>query len=131
MATPRPLGCNRCWPDSPGLAWEARTSLTHAADLIDESHFHAVIRACPFCHQLFLSIFAETIDWSGGDDSQYWTQMPVTDLEAADLLRDKSSLAESQLEALGPGRRCLRRLHPSGAPEALCWSTGILIGFHD
>ena len=64
------FGCERCWPPIADAAWEARGGLTHVAELIDDSHFHVMILACPCCTQRFVSIFTETIDWEDGDDPQ-------------------------------------------------------------
>jgi hypothetical protein len=99
--------------------------------LIDESHFHVMILECPRCSQRFLSVFTETIDWEDGDDSQYWTLLPLTEAEAAGMVNRGESLEESEIERLGPGRRCLRRSHPKGERAALSWGTGIFVGLHD
>jgi hypothetical protein len=56
------FGCEHCWPSTADAAWEARGALTHVQDLIDESHFHVMILACPHCSQRFVSVFTETID---------------------------------------------------------------------
>jgi hypothetical protein len=125
------LGCERCWPSSAEAAWEARSALTQVAELIDESHFHVMILACPGCTQRFLSVFTETVDWVDGDDPQYWTLLPITETEATDLDQQRSSLNETKLDALGPGRRCLRLDHPKAAPRRIFWGTGISVGLHD
>ena len=98
------------------LAWGgARSALGVASELIDESHFHVMILACPRCSQRFLSVFTETIDWADGEDPQYWTLLPVTEAEAAGVFGQRESLTETMIETLGPGRRCLRRAHPKRA----------------
>ena len=76
----------------------------HVADLIDESHFHVMILACPSCAQRFVSMFTETIDWVNGDDPQDSTLLPVTEAEEADLVRRRDSLTEarSQLGGIRP-----------------------------
>ncbi len=125
------FGCERCWPCSADAAWEARGSLTVVAELIDESHFHVMILACPTCTQRFVSVFTETIDWVDGDDPQYWTLLPITEGEATDLGQQRSCLNETKLDALGPGRRCLRLDHPKGAARHIFWGTGISVGRHD
>jgi hypothetical protein len=53
------FGCASCWPPTAADAWEARSTLTHVAELIDESHFHVMILACPRCSQNFVSVFTE------------------------------------------------------------------------
>ena len=125
------FGCERCWPATPDAGWEARAGLSHVEELIDESHFHVMILACPGCAQRFVSVFTETIDWSDGEDPQYWSLLPITEAEAVDLSRQRSSLTEAELNALGPGRRCLRRDYPKAAEPRSFWGSGISVGPHD
>jgi hypothetical protein len=115
------FGCERCWPASADAAWEARAGLDSEQELIDESHLHVTIRACRSCSQRFVSIFNETVDWVDGDDPQYWTLLPVTAAEAANLTAQGGSVTEMGLNALGRGRRCLRHDHPKGAPARSYW----------
>ncbi|HWB87283.1 MAG TPA: hypothetical protein VG675_24285 [Bryobacteraceae bacterium] len=125
------FGCERCWPQAAHAAWEARRALSIADQLIEESHFHVMTLACPHCSQRFLSVFTETIDWDDGDDPQYWTLLPLTETEAADLLEQRDSLTEAKLESLGHGRRCLKLSHPKGAKPVASWGKGIFVGMHD
>ncbi len=125
------FGCERCWPSAADAAEMARQTLTREVDLIDESHFHVMIRACPSCSQRFVSVFTETIDWADGEDPQYWTLLPVTNEEASDLARPEISLTETTLNALGRGRRSLRYYHPKGGQSRSFWATGISVGPHD
>jgi len=90
-----------------------------------------MILACPHCAQRFVSVFTEMIDWRDGDDPQYWTLLPITEAEAADLVRDGDALTETTLNSLGSGRRCLRIDHPKGAPKKIFWATGMRVGLHD
>ena len=125
------FGCRSCWPPSADAAWDSRRALTCEADLIDESHFHVMILACPDCSQRFVSVFTETIDWADGDDPQYWTVLPICDSEAADLAKRRGSLTEPDLHALAPRRRCLRRDHPKGEEPCCFWDAGISVRWHD
>ena len=125
------FGCEHCWPSTADAAWDARGALTRAQELIDESHFHVMILACARCSQRFVSVFTEMIDWEDGDDPQFWTLLPITETEAADLVQRRSSLTEASLDALGPGRRCLRHDHPKAAASRTSWGTGIYVGPHD
>ena len=125
------FGCERCWPPAAAAAMEARSRLKTAAELIDESHFHVTLRACPACSQQYVSIFTETIDWADGEDPQYWTLMPVTPEEAARLIAAGGALTEAALNVLGPGRRSLHHDHPKGEPARSYWGTGVQVGWHD
>lgn len=125
------FGCDRCWPSSAEAADAARSTLNVEAELVDESHYRVTIRACPRCSQRFVSLFTEMIDWKGGDDSQYWTLMPVTQAETADLVGRGGSLTEAALNALAGGRRSLFHDHPSGKPERTGWGAGVRVGPHD
>jgi hypothetical protein len=122
------FGCACCWPAEADAAWDARRSLDREAELVDEPHFHMMILACGACGQRFLSVMTETIDWAGGEDPQHWSLLPLTAYEAAKLGLGTS---ESELEAVGRGRRSLRRDHPAGGPARTSWSTGVAIGPHD
>ena len=124
------FGCERCWPDSAEAAAAANAGLKSVARLVDESHFGVSIRVCPACSQRYVSVFTETIDWADGDDPQYTTRLPITEAEAA-ALESSGSNIEARLNALGPGRRSLRRDHPKGGPLRTYWSTGFLVGPHD
>ena len=124
------FGCEDCWPADADAAWRARNSLRHSEELIDESHFHVVLLACPQCNQRFISVFTETIDWIDGDDPQYWTLLPVTEPEADRLVQQRNTLNETKLNALGPGRRSLWRNHPKAVPARVLWGTGIFVGPH-
>ena len=125
------FGCERCWPPSAEAAWECRRALTCETDIIDESHFHVMVLACPSCSQQFVSVFTETIDWADGEDPQYWAVLPITRAEAASLAERRSSVTEADLNALGPGRRCLRRDYPKGEEPSCRWSSGFFVHWHD
>lgn len=125
------FGCGQCWPDGAQEAWDARRIFTNVRELIHESHFHVMILTCPHCGQSFVSVFTEMIDWVDGDDSQYWSMVPVTGPEADDLARQRGSVTEEKLNALGRSRRCLRRDYPKGAEPKVFWGSGMSIGWHD
>jgi hypothetical protein len=118
-------GCERCWPSNADAAWEASRALTFVQHLISESHFIVSIRACACCNQRFISVFTEMIDWEGGDDPQYWTLMPITETEAAELAQQRDSLTESSLEALGRDRRSMQHDHPKATAPETYWRGGI------
>ncbi len=122
-------GCEHCWPDAADAAWKARR--IHVAELIDESHYHVMILACPQCGQQFLWVFTEMIDWSEGDDAQYWAVVPITESESAELTRRGSELTETEISSFGSNRRSLLRNYPTGKGPSESWGKGIRVGPHD
>ncbi|MDX2122639.1 MAG: hypothetical protein SF070_16470 [Gemmatimonadota bacterium] len=122
---PTTLGCPQCWPADPEAAWKARAGLTGVAELVDDLHFIVTILACPACRQRFLSVLEEEVDWVDGDDPQYWSLLPLTADEAASLLPPAAAPTSAQLNALGPGRRSLRRDCPKGDAQRFYWGTGL------
>lgn len=114
-------GCAICMPASADAAWAARRSLAHASVLLDESHFIVNILGCPACGQRFLSVFTEEVDWVDGDDSQYWTLLPINLAEAVDLARRGGEQAAGAVHSLAQGRRCLQRSHPKGEEARTFW----------
>ncbi len=126
------FGCKGCWPSSADAAWGARGLLRSEEELVDESHYYVMILTCSACSQRFISIFSERIDWVDGDDPQYWTVMPLTQQEAADLSCRRGSLSEGELMSLAPDRRSLRRDYPKGADKpSVFWATGVWFPAHD
>jgi hypothetical protein len=125
------FGCEKCWPSSAEAAHASSRALIPVAELIGESHFHVMIRECSVCSQKFISIFTELIDWSEGDDPQYWTLLPITEDEAAGLTRRGDSVTEEVLNSLGRRRRSLRHDRPKGKPPRTCWAVDVLVGPHD
>jgi hypothetical protein len=58
----------------------------------DSSHLDRSLKRCKSCGQLYFYEFYEEIDWSGGDDPQYITIIPVDDEESARNLSELSQL---------------------------------------
>jgi hypothetical protein len=121
------FGCGQCWPPDAAAAWEARGSLTPRSSLIDDLHLGVTLVGCPTCNQQFVSVFLEFVDWADGDDPQYWTVLPLTEPEVAELAGlDRPSLI-AKLNGTDRGRRCLQRDYPKGESVRLSWGTGIWI----
>lgn len=95
--------------------------------LVDGSH--CPLLACPGCAQRFLSVLIETIDWADGEGPQTWSLQPVSAAEAARLTEREST--ETDLAALAPKRRRLRRDFPKGADPRAFWATGVAVAPHD
>ena len=71
------------------------------------------------------------VDWADSEDPQYWTVVPITEAEERSLPQEGNPVSETQLMALAPGRRCLRRNYPKNEAPRVFWSTGMVIGPHD
>jgi hypothetical protein len=124
------FGCGECLPAEADRAWEAVRSLVIELRLIDESHFNVILRSCSSCHQRFVSVFFETIDWADGEDPQFWTVLPITEGEAERLSRAGDQVV-SELTTLAPTRRSLCRDFPKGEKARTYWSSGLPVRHHD
>lgn len=125
------FGCEKCWPAATDDAWEASRTLATDAELIDESHFHVMLRSCRSCSQRFAWVFTETIDWADGEDPQHWVLLPITPTEAARLSGLGSLITEHDLNSLPSNRRSLHRDFPKDGRPQLFWATGITVYAHD
>jgi len=126
------FGCGRCFQADAESAYKAFPGFKEVARLIDESHYIIRIAACPNCGQRCVSVFTELIDWEDGDDSQCWTVLPVTEQEATELATQGEGMDVAHIQALGEGRRSLRRISPSGQSPGVAWVTGkVVILPHD
>lgn len=124
------FGCDKCWPSDADAAWAACRSMPTSAEMVSESHFSVRLRICADCGQRFLTVFTETIDWSGGEDPQFWTVIPVTIYEANALSVAVDSIG-SAIGTLPTDRRSLRHDFPRDGERRSFWSTGISIGMYD
>lgn len=122
------FGCPRCWPAEAKDAWAAVGSLEEGPVLESDSHLHVDIRSCAGCGQRFVFVFLEHVDWEDGDDSQYWTLMPITAQEADELKREADRDIVAALNRLGPDRKCLQRDWPKGASRIeIAWARGMFV----
>lgn len=132
MGSIEKLGCERCGAESADAAAENRPRLVLKTRLADESHFIVKLLTCPDCGQHWVSIFTEMIDWTQGDDAQYWTLLPVTKSESDELLAQGENVSTSRIEQIGSNRRYLQIDYPTGKEKRICWANGhLLIGPHD
>jgi len=129
--TPENFGCERCWPARAEECYKALGDLARERRIIDESHFGVWVLSCQHCRQKFLQVFTETIDWAGGDDPQYLTLLPISEIEASTLTSQVGSISEATLNALGIRRKSLRHDSPKAEPATTYWATGIRVRPHD
>lgn len=125
------FGCARCWPEDAEQAWTARSGLTLAGYIVDESHLIVTILTCKGCRQQFLSIMTETIDWVDGDDPQHRVMIPVTSEEAFLLVNGGERGLRAAVDALDPARGSLHQDAPKGRGQTFYWGRGIRISQHD
>ncbi|HRF59669.1 MAG TPA: hypothetical protein PLH94_07110 [Fimbriimonadaceae bacterium] len=81
-----------CSDDDPVKARQALIETSVVRVIHDESHFMVAIESCLFCRRLWLKVFAEEIDWSGGNDPQevYW--IPITEQESEHVVASDESI---------------------------------------
>ncbi len=126
------FGCEQCFQAPAQAASEARRHFIELARLVDESHITVRILQCPHCGQRCVSVFTELIDWSGGDDAQYWSLLPLTPEETAQLQAQGEQVDLRLIESLGRERRFLMVDFPTGKPKRVMWAKGgLVIGPHD
>jgi hypothetical protein len=126
------FGCERCFQSSADNAAEARRHFKEVSRLVDESHIVVRILECPQCGQRCVSVFTEMIDWSGGDDAQYWSLLPLTLEESEQLLGQGEQVDLRMIESLGRSRRYLQVDFPTGKSKRVLWADGgLIIGPHD
>ncbi len=132
MTQSDPFGCARCFQCQAVEAESARRSLIEISRLVDESHFIVRILKCAHCGQRYVSVFTEMIDWSGGDDAQYWSLLPLSEDEAAQLIEQGERVDIHAIESLGRDRPDLQVDFPTGKEKRALWANGNLhIGPHD
>lgn len=120
--TPATFGCPLCFGDDAEAA--RRHKLEMSNELIDESHFGVSLRRCPTCGQMFVSIFTEFVDWTDGDDPQYWDVLPLTAAEADELAAQADNVDLKRIETFGSERRRLKVDYPKGGPKRISWAIG-------
>lgn len=91
VKTTPPLNCH-IW-NKPDLTIEELNNSTEVLKTYtDESHLIRRLLKCNKCGQLYFYEFYEEIDWSGGNDPQYRTWIPVDDETSAEVLSKMSPL---------------------------------------
>ncbi len=122
----RPFGCEQCFGDDGERAWIA-IRRAHVAALVEESHFSVRLTACA-CGQRFAVVFAERIDWSGGEDDMTWLAAPISVGEAKSL----EAQGWEGLASVVSGRRFLLRCYPTKGGLTAVWREGgFTIPWHD
>jgi hypothetical protein len=121
------FGCRACYgEDDAEAAWRHfLQGVDTEVPIADDPHFIVTIVRCRACPQAFIKIFTEFIDWSGGDDPQYTTIMPVTDAEAAAFT--DGSMSPLQAGSIGAGRRHLLSDWPGGQARRISWGEGTFL----
>ena len=117
------FGCDVCFRGDAASVWKAWPFRT-LAELVDESHFSIQILACRACGQRCAKVFTEFVDWSGGDDAQYWSVIPLTGDEADELSKQGEAAEIKRIEAFSAGRPYLQADFPTGKPARIVWQQG-------
>ena len=116
-----------CLDSHPQMALDAIGKARMIHSLTDNSHFMVRILRCESCGQLFLKIFYELIDWSGGDDSQARMFVPISESEAKHLIDAGQEVNDQFLLDMNINRRFLSQILPRGGEERVQWGSGPLV----
>jgi hypothetical protein len=119
------FGCAECYGEDAKAALEftyKHLPITHR--LIGDSHYGVSVRVCDSCGQQFVAIFTEFVDWTGGDDAQYFEVVPVTPEEADEVIAAGENVTTRRLGELGEGRKHLSDHWPTGGPQEIFWRSG-------
>lgn len=121
-----PVGCPRCLGADASSAWDAVTERP-VRSFVKEPHFGVHATSCG-CGTSFAVVFAERVDFGGGDDSLVALAVALRpdELEALAALRPRA--VEGAVTRFAQGRRFLLKLDSS---EAQWRPSGFAIGPHD
>ena len=123
MPTDSPFGCARCFGGEAERVW-TENPFEQVIALVDDSHFTVRIVQCRACRQHAVRTFTEFIDWSAGDDAQYWTVIPLTAEEAQQLIAQGDHVSAELIGQISTGRWYLQADHPTGKPRRILWARG-------
>ncbi len=65
---------------------------TVVEQFVDDVHDRRSLLRCKQCGQLYFYEFHEWIDWTGGNDPQYRTYIPVESPDEIEMLRNSTEL---------------------------------------
>jgi hypothetical protein len=119
------FGCPLCYGEDPEIVSTNHHAVRSTDGIIAESHFMVSLNRCPECGQRFLRVFTEFVDWQGGDDAQYVDVVPITEEEAAAIVRQGEDVDLRYLRDVGTGRRRLSIDWPSNRPRRIGWRAGV------
>jgi hypothetical protein len=126
------VGCERCFVGSAEQVYTRMRDLELVESLVDESHFSVHLKRCAACGQRFVSVFCESIDWSGGNDPQQFFWAPITAEEATSLRGLDENATERAILAIAPKRGCLDVYWPSSGDKQIDFVEGpTLLAPHD
>lgn len=117
------FGCKACFQGDAEKVWEAR-QFDSVARLVDDSHFSIAVMVCEWCGQGCVKVFTEFVDWSGGDDAQYWYLIPITADESDGLIAQGEKVDTKSIDAMSAGRRILQVDYPTGGEKRVHWAVG-------
>ena len=110
-----PAQCH-LYRDQPLTAANVRASLALLKTYEDDSHLIRTLTQCKRCGQLYFHEFYEIVDWSGGNDAQYSSWIPVSDAKSAERLNELAPIALLAYTAL-----CIDFPTEAKAPSAPYW----------
>lgn len=119
------FGCTECYgEDAEAMLGYYLGDLTTTQGIASDNHWGVALRACPKCGQQFVTIFTEFVNWAAGGDDQYYAIVPVSAVEAAEVVRAGEDISDAFLGTLGEGRRHLYDCKLHGRERQIRWRTG-------
>ncbi len=120
-------GCKECLGAADAAAAWVSLRRDVVGVVVEESHYSVRVTACA-CGQRFGVVFAERIDWTGGQDDQTWLAVPLSHAECAQVLAE----GDSALARAARNRRFLLRIYPeTGGLQAAWRDGGFALPMHD
>jgi hypothetical protein len=122
--------CADCLPydASAALAWRSE----RVEVLVEDSHFRVTISQCVLCTAMYLRVFAEKIDWAGGNDPQQVIRFPISFTQACALFSADELEVESLAQQFGSAIRFAESYWPATGDPSTRWAEGsCLIMPHD
>jgi hypothetical protein len=114
--------CGDCLPADAkaALAWKSE----QVEVLVEESHVRVTISQCAVCTAMYLRVFAEKVDWVGGNDPQQVIRFSISFTQACTLFNADESEVELLVQRFGNSSRFAESYWPASGEPSIGWIEG-------